>query len=232
MCCLLYGCATAPSAYRAHPQMHDMLNGVNRIMIIPLKIELSQVSAGGVAEKMDEWCMQARNNVMAAIEQELNKKPLLNVKAFKETLLSQGQRTNLDETRALFEAVSLSIVIHTYGGSGQSFAENIDSFEYSLGTEVSELADDVDAILFVLSYEHIPTAGKKAVEAGRVVLGLLAGVIMPANVGFTHLSMALVDADNGTLIWYNQYGTSGSSNLRNPIKTTTIIQELLRSFPL
>ena len=234
VCALLYGCAStpAPRAYRAHPQMMAMLADVSRIMVIPLKIELSQVSAGGVAEKMDEWCIQARNNVMAAIEQELNKKPLLNLKAFNETLLSQGQRANLDQTRALFEAVSLSIVVHTYGSAGQTFTDTVENFDYSLGSEISDLADGVDAILFVLSYENIPTAGKKAVETGKVVLGLLAGVIMPVNVGFTHLSMALVDTDEGTLIWYNQYGTSGSSNLRNPIKATTIVQELLRSFPL
>jgi hypothetical protein len=212
--------------------MVDMLADVSRITVIPLKIELSQVSAGGIAEKMDDWCVQARNNVMAAIEQELRKKPLLNIKPFSPALLSRSQQTNLDQTCALFEAVSLSIVIHTYSGSGQTFTEKIKDFNYSLGPEVSELNDGVDTILFVLSYENIPTAGKKAVETGKMVLGLLAGVVMPVDVGFTHLSMALVDADQGTLIWYNQYGASGSADLRNPIKTTTIVQELLRSFPL
>jgi len=232
ICYLLSGCATTPSAFKAHPQMPTILADANRIMVIPLKIELHQISAGGVPEKMDAWCGQARTNVMAAIQQELNKRPMLNIKTFNETLLSQDQRTNLDQTRALFEAVSISIVVHAYAGSGQTFTEISEDFDYSLGAEVSALASNVDAILFVQSYESIPTAGKKAVETGKVVLGLLTGVIMPVNVGFTHLSMALVDANKGTVIWYNQIGKSGSASLRNPIKTTAIIQELFKDFPM
>jgi hypothetical protein len=213
--------------------MAALVEKTHRIVAIPLQVDICQISAGGVREKMDEWCGQARSNVMAAVQQELDKRPMLNIKNFNEMLLSQDQRANLDQTRALFDAVSLSIVMHTYGGGGQVvFQEKVEKFEYSLGTEVRELSEAVDAMLFVKCYEHIPTTGKKAVETGKLFLGVLTGVIMPVDVGFTHLSMALVNAETGTIIWYNQYSTGGSAGLRNPIKATAIVQELFKGFPL
>jgi hypothetical protein len=234
MVSLLAGCATtsAPKAFRAHPQMSALLTDANRIMVIPLKIEIFQISAGGVHEKMDAWCKQGHTNLMAAIEQELDKRPMLSIKAFNETLLSQDQHANLDQTRALFDVVSFSIWMHSYGSGPNFFPEKAENFHYSLGTEIRDLMDDVDVLLLFHCYEHIPSSGKQAVDAGMVVLGLLGGVFLQPTTGATVLNIALVDADSGAIIWYNQFIGGGSADIRNPIKATEIIQALLKDFPL
>ena len=234
MVSLLAGCATttAPKAFRAHPLMSALLTDASRIMVIPLKIEIFQISAGGVREKMDAWSGQGRTNVMAAIQQELEKRPMLNIKTFNESLISQAQRVNFDQTQALFDVVSFSIWMHSYGSGPNFFADKAENFHYSLGTEIRDLTDDVDVLLLCHCYEHVPSTGKKAIDAGMVVLGLLGGVFLQPATSATVLNLALVDADSGTIIWYNQFTGGGRADIRNPIEATAIIQALLQDFPL
>ena len=231
-CLFLTACATSPASYRSNVQFDEKLKTTKRITVIPLEIEICELSAGGVKEKIDQWCVQAKNNVMTAIQKELEAKPLLFVKPFYENMLSEDQRSNLDETSALFDAVNSSILIHTYGIPEQRFPEKIENFDYSLGKEVGEISKDVDALLFVRCIDIIPTAGKQALETGKLILGVLAGVALPVNMGGTSVSIALVDADTGSIIWYNQHGSGLSADLRDPIKTTTIVKKLLADLPI
>ena len=231
-CLFLSACATLPASYRMNPQLNEKLNTAKRITIIPLEIEVYELGAGGVNEKMDQWCVQAKNNVITAIQEQLETKPLLFIKPFQETMLSEEQRANLDETRALFDAVSSAIITHTYGIPEQRFPEKIENFDYSLGREVGQLARNVDALLFVRCLDIIPTGAKQALEAGKLILGVLAGVAVPINMGGTLVSIALVYPDTGLIIWYNQHGSGISADLRDPIKTTEIVNKLLDDLPI
>jgi hypothetical protein len=181
---------------------------------------------------MDDWSALARTNVMTAIDNELAVKPMILVKPFEESLLSQDQRSNLDQTRALFDAVNFSIILHTYGPPEQRFADKLQNFDYSLGAEVHELVQDTDVLLFVSCSDQIATAGRKAVQAGSVILGALVGVQITPMYGATNLSMALVDAETGEILWYNQHGSRGAQDLRDPIKTTNMIKQVMQDFPI
>ena len=231
-CLFLSACATSPASYRANPHLDEKLNTTKRLAVIPLEIEVCELSAGGIREKIDEWCVQAKNNVTTAIQKQLETKPMLFVKPFHETMLSEDQRVNLAETRALFDAVNASIRTHTYGIPEQRFPEKIEDFDYSLGKEVGELSTEVDALLFVRCIDIIPTAGKQAIETGKFILGALVGVAVPVNMGGTMVSIALVDVNTGLIIWYNQHGSGISSDLRDPIKTNQIVKKLLDDLPI
>ena len=137
---LISACATAPN-YRSDPQLNTKIEKIKTITVIPLKIDVFQVSAGGVKEKMDEWCLQAKRNLLTAVEQELKLRPLLNIKSFPETLMSGDQKSNLEQTGALFDAVNSSIIYHTYGPPEQRFPEKITQFDYTLGPDVSASSD-------------------------------------------------------------------------------------------
>ena len=230
-CLILSACATAPN-YRSHPQLAEKIETTKRIMVIPLKTEVHQISAGGVTEKMDEWSSMARRNVMAAIQDEFSRKPLIFVKNFEETLLSEDQKSNLEETAALFEAVNYSVIMHTYGPPEQRFSDKVQNFDYSLGLEVKELARDTDALLFVSCSDQIATGGRKALQAGSIILGALVGVQVTPLYGLTTVSIALVDANTGSILWYTYHGSRGANDLRNPINTTTLIKLLLKDLPI
>jgi hypothetical protein len=228
---ILAGCATAPT-YRSNPQFSEKIQSAKRIVLIPLRTDVFQLTAGGVKEKMDEWTQQAKRNVMTAIQENLSTKPLLFIKPFDIMLLSTEKQDNLDETRALYDAVSSSILVHTYGQPPHRFAEKIKNFDYSLGPEIKELVGDVDAALFVSCEDNIATAGRKAVQAGSMILGALVGIAVTPNMGITSISMALVDAESGFIMWYNAHASGGDHDLRNPISTTTLVKQLLKDLPI
>lgn len=225
------GCATAPH-YRSNTQLSERMNTTKSIVLIPLKTDVYQLTAGGVKEKIDEWSMKAKQNVMAAIEESLIIKPMLIVKPFNELLLSSEKKENLEETSALYDAVSSSIILHTYGPPDYLFPEKIKNFDYSLGSEIAELADDADAILLVSCVDHIATAGRKAVQAGSMILGALVGIQFIPNMGTTSINIALVDARSGFILWYNFHSSGGDHDLRDPINTTTLVKQLLKDFPI
>jgi hypothetical protein len=228
---LISACATAPR-YRAHPQLNSKIKNVRTITVIPLKVDVYQVTAGGVKEKMDEWCTQAKRNVLTAIEGELESRPLLNIKSFSETFMSDDQRFNFEQTGALFNAINSSIIFHTYGQPVHRFPEKIENFDYTLGPEVRQLSDQADALLFVRGVDNIATAGRKAVQAGSVILGALVGVQVTPNLGVTAVNLALVDADTGDVLWYNFHASAGDHDLRNPIDTTAMVMDILKDFPI
>lgn len=230
-CLLISACATAPR-YRAHPQINSKIENVKTITVIPLKVDVYQITAGGVKEKMDEWCMQAQRNVLTAIEDDLKLRPLLNIKSFPETLMSEDRKINLEQTGALFEAVNSSIIIHTYGQPVHRFPEKIQNFDYTLGPEVRQLSNQTDALLLVRGVDNIATAGRKAVQAGGVILGALVGVNVTPNLGVTAVNLALVDANTGEVLWFNYHASAGDHDLRNPIDTTAMVMDILKDFPI
>ena len=77
----------------------------------------------------------------------------------------------MEDTQALFEAVSASVLLHTYSrstwirkyDSDQTFPEKLKNFDYSLGPEVQRLAKlaNADALLFTSGVDHISTGGRK-----------------------------------------------------------------------
>jgi hypothetical protein len=228
---LLAACA-APRTDRINKQNEYMLNAAKSLTVVPLRTDVYQISAGGVEEKMDEWCAMARTNVMTAINDELAAKPMILVKPFEESLLSQDQRSSLDQTKALYNAVNYSIVLHTYGPPEHRFQDKFQNFDYSLGEAVYELARDTDVLLMVSASDQIATAGRKALQAGSVILGALIGVNVTPNFGATTLSIALVDAETGKILWYNRHGSRGDQDLRDPIKTTKLVKRLMADFPI
>jgi hypothetical protein len=230
-CLILSACASAAN-YRSNPLLKEKIEKTKRITVIPLKTNVYQITAGGVQEKMDEWSFQAKKNVMTAIRNELDTKPLIFIKNFEETLLSEEQKSNLEETKALFEAVNYSIIVHTYGSPEQLFQDKIKNFRYSMGPEVQDLARDTDALLFVSCNDQIATTGRKALQAGSIILGALVGVQATPLYGITNVCIALVETNTGAILWYNYHGSRGDHDLRDPINTTTLIKGLLKDFPM
>ena len=170
--------------------------------------------------------------MLTVIEDELKLRPLLNIKSFPEILMSEDRKINLEQTAALFEAVNSSIIIHTYGQPVHRFPEKIQNFDYTLGPEVRQLSGQTDALLFVRGVDNIATAGRKAVQAGSVILGALVGVQVTPNMGVTAVNLALVDANTGEVLWFNFHASAGDHDLRNPVDTTALVMDILKDFPI
>ena len=87
------------------------------------------------------------------------------VKVVSEESLAE-EKTLLEETRALYDAVSAMILLHTNPDFPRHFfEEKLKNFDYSLGTEVGSLANGADALLFFYAQDYVGTAGRQALHA-------------------------------------------------------------------
>lgn len=225
------GCAGI-TPYRAHPSLNDKAKQIKTVVILPPQMEAFQLSAGGAKEKIDEWGLIARQNVKNVITKELQSNSKFLLKPFPENPIPLELEANLEETQALFNAVSDSVVLHTYGTTDHRFHDKVSNFNYSLGSEVKELDSQADAFLFVRGIEHISTGGRNALMAGITILAALGGAYVFPQGGITYLTVALVDAQTGNILWFNHKMSPGGHDLRKPESASQIVKDLFKDFPL
>lgn len=235
------GCALP--AHRSHPSFGARGKGLKTLALMPPRVEVFYLETGGVREKMDDWSAQARRNIAVALEQELSGRFALRVRALSEDSMDKEVKSTLDETHALFDAVNTSVVLHSYGITNQPesphlFKEKVDNFDYSLGEEVRELkVGEDDVLLLAAGVDHVWSEGRRALQALGVILGIGAGmatgvVVIPVLGGGTELHLALVDANTGSILWYNRAGRQSGIDLRDRESAASLVKDLFQGFPL
>ena len=246
---IMAGCA--PALFRANPQLQEKVQSIKSVAIMPPGIKVYQLAVGGATQLMDEPTETAKQIVATAIEKELRRHSGFVVKPFPSpsgildtsgNLAAAGIRAELEDTQALFEAVSASVLLHTYKHDpDQTFPEKLKNFDYSLGPDVQQFAKVANALLFISGVDHISTGGRAAL----MFLGALIvspGFLSPYIIGFptfvaslagrTIFSVALVDATTGALLWYNVGGGGGIYSLTDPDSATHLVEEVFEGFPV
>jgi hypothetical protein len=208
------------------------------VSILPPEVKVYQIDAGGVREEIAEWSTQARTNVVSALNNELRTNMKTEVKIVsEESLIEEKERA--EDARALYAAVSAMILLHTYpnpNSPGQLFEEKLKNFDYSLGTEMGGLAKGADLLLFLDAQDHVWTAGRQALQALGVILGVGAGVatgvvIIPVMSGGTNVRAALVDSRTGDVLWINIVGSGAGKDLRDWASAKEMVGQLFKDFP-
>ena len=155
---LIAGCATTQSA-----QQIDQLESVKenpRVILMPPDIRYYLLTAGGVSEPHAEWTEAAQTNFTAATQE------------FAESIgtdLIIVDRDNLGENHIQYEklhsVVGLTILNHQFGMFKLPSKGNGQIFDWSLGPEVSVLADEHDADygLFVYYRDYQASGGRNGV---------------------------------------------------------------------
>lgn len=234
---LLSGCVAAVS-YRTNPGFQEEAKRIHTIAVLPSEVKVYQIDAGGVREEIAEWSAQARTNLVTALENTLPGKMQVSLKPVSEESLTED-KSLLEDTRALYAAVSAMILFHTYPNPNfpsYFFEEKLKNFDYSLGTEVGSLADGAEALLLLDAEDHVWTAGRQALQTLGVILGIGAGVatgvvVIPRMGGGTGLSAALVDSRTGDILWINAVGSGAGTDLRDPASAGQMVDQLFKDFP-
>jgi hypothetical protein len=235
---LLSGCVTAVSS-RANPRFREQSHRIHSVALLPTEVKVYQIDAGGVREEIAEWSTQARKNVITALENVIRTKTEFSLKTTDEESLAE-RKLLLEETRSLYAAVSMMVLLHTYPNPnvpGHIFEEKLKNFDYSLGSEVGDLVSDSEALLFLDAEDHVWTAGRQALQALGVILGIGAGVatgvvIIPQMGGGTVVKAALVDSHTGDILWANIVGSGAGADLRDSVGASNMISELFKDFPV
>lgn len=229
--------AQPPSDPRMPPNSQEKIRQIKSLVLLPPKVDMFELSAGGVLEPMEDWSGQAKINVTEAIKNKLIGRQGGAVRTLNEQRLPKEVATNLGETWALYDAVESSVIFHTLRPYRQPidattdvFEDKIANFDYSLGAEVRGLDQQADAFLLFRGLEQRSTGGRKAVRAGAIVLGLLVGgTTVPAGSGGV-VSVALIDARSGAILWYRR--SSSVSDMDEMEGSAKAVTQLLTDFPI
>jgi hypothetical protein len=233
---LLSGCVVAPSS-KTSASFIDQAQKIRTVVLIPSEIKVYQIDAGGVREEIQAWSAQARDNLVIAVQDELSTRLNAAVRMADEKSVPE-ERLLLQQTACLYDTVAAMILLHTYPNPnlvGYIFDEKLKNFDYSLGSEVHNLAKEAEALLLVNAQDHVWTGGRQALQALGIVLGIGAGVatgvfIVPQMSGGTALRAALVDGRTGDILWFNAVGAGSGTDLRDYASATQMVRELFKDF--
>ena len=204
---VLAGCATP-----VHRQTQELRRDAGKtptIVVMPLDVELSQLTAGGMQEPHAEWTEAAHKHMRTALE-ELAKSHQVKLVEFQAERGAPADRETALELVRLHRAVGGAVLLHQYVPQF-ALPSKDGKFDWSLGPAVAAIsrAHEADYALFVFVRDSYATAGRVAVIVIAALLG--AGVPGGAQIGFA----SVVDLKTGEIVWFNRLARP-QGDLRTP----------------
>jgi hypothetical protein len=231
--CLLFALATVAltsacaQTRSAGPEVTlDRSGGKVSVLLMPADVELSLLTTGGLLEPNAAWTEQGRQNVIAALKEEMAERSVAAVSYADDNDPTYQIATADEQLVKLHEAVGSSIMLHNYL-PGQALPTMKDRFDWTLGEGARQLreAHSADYALFVFAEDSFSSDGRVALNIALALIG--AGVHGGRQVAFA----SLVDLDDGKVIWFNVL-QSGVGDLRDPKLARQTVDQLLDSSPL
>jgi hypothetical protein len=218
----LAGCAT---------QTHQQITALKRtdvqqprIVLMPLNVELSEVTAGGLLEPKADWTTAANAHIVTAMRAEKSARNI-QMSEFDESKAPAEKRDDLLQLVKLHGAVGQSIMIHQYVEQ-LALPTKQGKFDWSLGpnTRAIKEAYGADYALFVFVRDSYASAGRVAM----IFVGAVLGIAVPggAQVGFA----SLVDLETGNVVWFNRLAR-GAGDLRTEVAARETVQMLIAGLP-
>lgn len=198
--------------------------GSAKIVLMRPSVKVGEQSTGGLFEPNADWTDQAKENLgkaIAAIQSQLGNV----VVAYSEPVGPAAVRAT--EYRALFDAVAQSVIVYQFfPGNRLPTKKRKDSFEWTLGSEISALPglENADYALFIVTEDHFGSTGRKVAQ----LFGAMMGVSIQSGV---HKGFAgLVDLKTGDLVWLNADLQMGG-DVRTDEGAQKRVAQLFEGFP-
>lgn len=220
----------ASELVRAHPDLAAKLPGITTVVLLPPRISMYEIGAGGTVEAMEDWGTAAQANVSHAFLTSPRSVATFRMTELDEQTLSPTVRDSYDETRLLYDVVGDSIKLHTSFESGPAlFPEKVLTFVYSLGSEVQQLAPDADAFLLIEGFDQRSSVGRKVLQGATTLIAVVLGAIVIPRGGNDLMTVALVEAKTGTILWF--YRTTAGYDLRDASSAAQFAEDALKALP-
>lgn len=222
VCLIAVGCTVAPTVKQiTHLETQS---DQPRVLMMPLDVELSVLTTGGLPEPRADWTEAA----IAHMEQALQRQS--NIRNF--DLIRYQQATN-DSSSAVVQLQKLHEVVGVTMMQQRMapLPTKKDNFSWSLGSEAVSLAQtyNADYALFLFMRDSYASAGRQALVAASVLASAFLGT--PVASGGVQVGYAsLVDLKTGDIVWFNNLARA-EGDLREPVKADASITTLLNGFP-
>lgn len=192
----------------------------DKVVVMPVDVELFSLSAGGVAEPKADWTAAATAHMKTALSGKTGKLGLNG------STMSETEADEFAEQVALHAAVAGSIALHHGIGGGWALPTKEGKLDWSFGDTMKPLQAKTGAryALFVWVRDSYASAERKAAMVAFALLGV--GITGGIQVGYA----SLVDLDTGRVQWFNRLAR-GTGDLREEKSAAETIEALLAGFP-
>jgi len=215
---MLAGCATPGK--RQVSELRRDAGKPTTIVVMPLDVELGQLTAGGIVEPHAEWTEAAVKHIRKALDAEAKNYNVVLIDYSPEHGSPEDQALGL-ELLKLHRAVGSSVILHQYV-AGQALPGKEGKFDWSLGPSVAAIArsHEADYAMFLFVRDSYATGGRVAVMFVAAALGV--GLQGGTQVGFT----SIVDLKSGDVAWFNLLAR-GTGDLRTEEAAVETVRQLI-----
>jgi len=226
---LLAACATGSSAVHKTVSATPDKPMPRKVLLLPVEINVHEISAGGVVEKVNAWSETASSHANAFLRDLARGKGAFDL--IEGPALEPAQKARLDQYIALYEVVAGSAFIAQHSPF-EVWQQRAREFDYTLGPGLGPLADatGTDAAMVVIGSDYISSAGRRAAMVMGMILGAVSGVVVVPQGGISFVSVGVVDLHTGDLLWF---GTEQgqATDLRNEADVRRMLEGLFRTYP-
>jgi len=195
-----------------------------KILLLRPSVWVGSQSAGGTATPNADWTAQARDFMTSELEL---RKPGFTTQIVVEPDLVGADAALVSGYKALFAAVSSSVVNYQFFAGNRLPTRKNKAFDWTLGSGTKRLADLTGAKygLFIYTRDEYGSTGRKLLQffaAG------LAGISVKSGNHFGHAG--LVDLTTGEMVWLNADFQMGG-DVRTADGMNKRVSQLLEDFP-
>ncbi len=210
----------APASKQLAPGFTHLQRG-ERVLLMPIDVELYSVTAGGVQEPRADWTTKAHANLTQAIQA---RQKTARVEVVE---LSPDQADEFAEQQGLHAAVAQAIALHQFGDPMWALPTKGGRLDWSFGDAMRPLRDASGAryALFILVRDSYTSAERVAMQ---IAIGALTGIVLMGGMQVGYAS--LVDLDTGQVVWFNGLARA-QGDLREPQPARESVDALLKGFP-
>jgi hypothetical protein len=218
---LVAGCAT-----KSLQQISSLRteSGPTSIVLMPVDVELSELTAAGLLEPKADWTEAAREHFRDALRAEKEARGLRMVE-YDEGKATPERLDELNQVSKLHGLIGQSILLHEFVGPFKLPTKQA-GFDWSVGPAVRALKEQTgaDYALFSFVRDSYASAGR----AAMIVVGAVLGVGVPGGqqLGF----VSLVDLNSGNVVWFNRLAR-GSGDMRSLEAARETAKTLLTGLP-
>jgi hypothetical protein len=177
-----------------------------KIILFRPDVEVGSLGASGVPTPNADWTEEARKNIVTSLRANQNAK---SSELIEMAELAGEDAGYVAEYQSLFKAVGQSMILHSYALKlpTKKMPNGKYKFDWTLGPGAQKLATmgGGNYGLFIYNYDAYSTSGRKAMQIFTLIASSALGFgVFPT--GGQHVAYAaLVDLENGNIVWFNAY---------------------------
>lgn len=224
---LFSGCAFNRRSVIQHPSGVKIGNA--KVLLMPLDVQISELTAGGVVEPKAEWTEQSERNLVAALSNLLIKRHITLAPIDAQDL----EQEDVFQRIKLMQTVGTVVLLSTFTAPGSLQSHRLPTKkdeDWTVGDTMHVLKEKygTDYALFLNMRDHFSTGGRVALGVVFALVTLGRGVMSGGRqTGYAYL----VDLNSGNVAWHALLTGSGFGDVREPEGAQKAVENLFQTFP-